>query len=288
MGHHKKIVLLTNSNPNQIALACKLDELEKSNIRLSAIIVSQNISRKPKKKTLLDFANKLNNRTLGIKFSKSWRDLMKLYSKEFPAFPDTKKENVYNINDSKTTDWIEELNPNLVLVSGTNLLSSKTIKSIQKICPIMNLHTGISPYIKGGPNCTNWCLAIGRPDLIGNTVMWIDSGIDTGHLIATERTPLSGSESIVQLHKKVMDHAHDLYISIASQFLSGEELPNKAQKELGEGQTFFTRDWSVWPTLRALMNYKKFFGKEGVKKNWVFQNEVLLPRKNDTNSNTKN
>lgn len=42
--------------------------------------------------------------------------------------------------------------------------------------------------------------------------MWIDEGIDTGNIITTEQTPLRGNESLFQIHLKVMDHAHDLYL----------------------------------------------------------------------------
>jgi len=37
-----------------------------------------------------------------------------------------------------------------------------------------------------------WCLAKNWLHLIGNTVMWIDPGIDSGDLLSTERTPLDG------------------------------------------------------------------------------------------------
>jgi len=49
--------------------------------------------------------------------------------------------------------------------------------------------------------------------VIGNTTMWLDLGIDTGAVIAviaTERTALTGSESLKVRHLKVMDPGHDL------------------------------------------------------------------------------
>ena len=82
-----------------------------------------------------------------------------------------------------------------------------------KTLMILNLHTGISPYIKGGPNCTNWCIATKQFEKIGNTIMWLDKGIDTGELLTTENTKFNSTDkSLLKIHMRVMNHAHDLYI----------------------------------------------------------------------------
>jgi len=170
---------------------------------------------------------------------------------------------VSNVNDSEVLSEIDRLNPDLLIVSGTNLLGKKLIAHAQKKTRILNLHTGISPYVKGGPNCTNWCLAKGWFHLIGNTIMWLDAGIDTGHIVATEQTPLTGTESLNELHVAVMDHAHDLYRR-AVQALEAGDVKSTPQQELGDGTTFFSHDWNARQMKQALFNFRHHYSKEAV------------------------
>jgi methionyl-tRNA formyltransferase len=122
---------------------------------------------------------------------------------------------------------------------------------------ILNLHTGLSPYIKGGPNCTNWCIATNQFHLIGNTVMWIDKGIDTGNLVATEATSFSGSEDLFEIHQKVMEHAHQLYIDVLMQFVGqNSTLPDLKQESITGGTTYYGKQWNARMKQLLLKNLK--------------------------------
>lgn len=140
-------------------------------------------------------------------------------------------------------------------MSGTNIVGSRLIKQIKKNARIINLHTGISPYVKGGPNCTNWCLANGWFHLIGNTVMELDAGIDTGNVIVTERTRLNGDENLALLHWKVMEHAHDLYIRVISRFAEGVAVSATPQNLIADGKLFYNRQWNAFEIIRAKRNF---------------------------------
>jgi methionyl-tRNA formyltransferase len=153
----------------------------------------------------------------------------------------------------------------LVAVSGTNLVGRKIIAEAASRRGIVNLHTGISPYVKGGPNCTNWCLATRKFDLIGNTVMWLDPGIDTGNIIATERTPLTGDEDLAELHWKVMEHAHDLYRRAIAKIASGEPVASVPQSELGTGPVYYLADWTATQMIKARRNFRTDY-REGVRR----------------------
>ena len=125
----------------------------------------------------------------------------------------------------------------------------------------MNLHTGISPFVKGGPNCSNWCLAEGTFHLIGSTIMWLDLGIDSGNIITTEQTPLDGTESLFEMHWKVMEHAHDLYRRVVSRLAKGHELPSIPQDSIGLGRTFYGVEWNGVAARRALRNFQREYPK---------------------------
>ena len=181
------------------------------------------------------------------------------YEKKFPQFPIAPSITTSDINDPEVVEFIVKLKPSLVVVSGTNLLKEPLIEAIQKTGEVVNLHTGISPFVKGGPNCTNWCLYTGNFDLIGNTIMWLDRGIDSGCIIATERTSLNGRESLLRLHLKVMDHAHDLYVRAIFKYVSGESLPKISQNSLGIGVLYFGKQWKLKQMIVGLINFYLYF-----------------------------
>lgn len=255
-----RVLALVNGQSTQKALCTKFaDEFE-----LVGVIVSEN---KPRKKSKVPSYRRLMNavagRTLGSPLTSAWRALVDRYAALYRDFPSqAEKTPVSNVNDAETIAACERLRPDVVVVSGTNLLSAKTITSLHERSRfgVLNLHTGISPYVKGGPNCTNWCLAKGWFHLIGSTVMWIDPGVDSGDIVATDRTVLSGEETLKELHWKVMEHAHSLYLgSVRKLSASPEIVPRISQASLGPHHTFKNHEFSTMEMVAAEINfYRKY------------------------------
>jgi len=254
-----RLMLLTSDHPTQVALACKLSEVTE----LVGIVVSRNVARKVRK-PYHQKVNAVSLRLVGRPLLEAWRELGARYAAQHAAFPAVPRVDVANVNDPPTLDALAAWGPELVAVSGTNLVGRRIIAEASARRGIVNLHTGISPYVKGGPNCTNWCLATGRFDLIGNTVMWLDPGIDTGNIIATERTPLTGDEDLAELHWKVMEHAHDLYRRAIERIAAGQPVPSVPQDEVGSGPVYYMADWTAWQMIRARWNFRRGY-PEGVR-----------------------
>jgi len=248
-----KIILLCSGQHNQVALANKVA----AKFNLAGIIIEQPTAKKAMSFSWAQLIEKVLNRTFFISLHSSWFDLLSTYKKEYPDFPDTQKITVRNINSEASVDFIKRLRPDLVMVSGTSIVKSKILElSVPR--GIINLHTGLSPYIKGGPNCTNWCIAEEQFHLIGNTVMWIDAGIDSGDIITTERTPLNGLETLLQLHVKVMNHAHDLYLKALKKIQEDPaHCPRVKQESIARGTTYYSRHWDRAKKWRLLKNLKK-------------------------------
>ena len=192
--------------------------------------------------------------TLARSLRDAWLAMGRHYDECFPDWPVVPSSIHSSANSSELAALVERERPNLVLVSGTDLLSKATLERFST--KVMNLHTGISPYVKGAPNCTNWALALNEFDLIGNTVMWIDAGIDTGSIITTERTPLTGRETLAEIHVGVMDHAHDLYRRAVEAFAQGRTLPAVPQDSIGAGRLFLIRHWDSLAMIRAAINHR--------------------------------
>ncbi len=249
-----KVVILTGDQPNQAALCHKLA----AHCDVAAIILSENIPKKPpaaSRRTRLLF-NRVTGRLAGRPFVANWQELQAAYRERYPQFPLAPQVRVRNVNDEATLDALRQHDPDLVIVSGTNLVGKRVIEAASRRYGVVNMHTGISPYVKGGPNCTNWCLAEAAFHLIGTTVMWLDAGIDTGRIIATEQTLLDGNETLFELHWKVMEHAHDLYVRAVRRLASGEQVPSIAQASIDEGRTFYNVEWGAQAMLRARFNFR--------------------------------
>ncbi len=198
--------------------------------------------------------NRVIQRLLAYPLVSSWKHATAFYSAKYPSWPSLNLYNVDGANDPKVHECFKLLKPDLVLVSGTNLLSAETIKSVGD-GRIMNLHTGLSPYVRGGPNCTHISLSLGRPDLIGNTVMWIDAGIDSGNIITSEKTSLSGNESVGELIVKNLEHGQDLYCRVVNEYLRDSKLQSVCQSDLGKGRLFLAKNWGALRSLLAIINF---------------------------------
>ena len=255
-----RVLVLTTPEPNQAALVHRLSE----RCDVVGVVLSANVLRRPPRRRMRLWTNRVAARTVGRAFTEAWSRMLARYEREWDDFPDLPRIEVTDVNEPPVLEAVQELAPDLVAVSGTNLVGPAVIEASARRRGIVNLHTGISPQVKGGPNCTNWCLARGWFDLIGNTVMWLDAGIDSGNLIATERTRLTGDEDLAELPWKVMEHAHGLYARAIGAIGAGRPMPDVPQDEIGRGATFRNADWTAPQMLRARWNFRRRYAREVV------------------------
>lgn len=248
-----KIVLLCGSQHNQVALANKIA----GRFGLEAIVIERSAGNKKPPFRLTALFEKILNKTLFISITNAWFGMLGYYKKKYPRFPQVETLHVNNINDKQVAGFLDKIKPDLVMVSGTSIVK-KNILSVPVPIGIINLHTGLSPYIKGGPNCTNWCIAEKKFHLIGNTVMWIDAGIDSGDLLTTALTPVTGEESLPELHIKVMEHAHGLYLDAVEQLQKTPgQCPRVKQSSITKGTVYYNRQWNWRKKIALQRNFKK-------------------------------
>lgn len=245
-----KIVLWIANEANQKALASRIH----ASFPLTAIVTE---TRKHNRKiTLSKLVEKGFEKLFLRTIAKAWYGMLAQYSEHYPNYPDVPRLDVENINSDEVATFTKHHNADLIVVSGTRLIKKKLL-SLSPSIGIVNLHTGLSPYIKGGPNCTNWCIATGQFHLIGNTIMWIDEGIDSGNIVATDFTAFDGTESLEAVHQKVMDHAHHLYVKSIAGIAAGKRT-NVPQEQIGKGVTYYNKQWGLKEKLRLLRNMKNF------------------------------
>jgi len=245
----KKIVCWVGDAPNHRALVNKIAAAH----NVVGIVVDSK-KQMIKSPGLKGWWKKLVNKIRFGRIDNAWSWMQHQYRERFPGWPNVKILKVNSINDPKAFDFTRELQPDLVIISGTSLVKEPMV-SLPLPIGIMNLHTGLSPYVKGGPNCTNWCIANDQWGLVGNTIMWLSAGIDSGNIITSERTTLGDQDDLPAIHFKVMEHAHELYLR-AIQYIINARPPFQsiAQGSFGKGNLYLTKMWTGEKKKKLLQN----------------------------------
>jgi methionyl-tRNA formyltransferase len=88
---------------------------------------------------------------------------------------------VHSVNAPETIEALRRLNPSIVLVNGTRIIASQVLECIP--ARFINTHAGITPLYRGAHGAY-WALVDGKPDACGVTIHYVDSGIDTGDILA--------------------------------------------------------------------------------------------------------
>lgn len=231
------LLLWIGNESNQKALANMLAK----DFNIVGIVTE---SRQHKRKiTLNKIIHSIYEKIFLSALNKAWWGMKDYYENKYSDYPLVNRIDVENINSDEAYNFSKDLNPDLIIVSGTGLVKSKML-SVKTKKGILNLHTGLSPYIKGGPNCTNWCIATNQYHLVGNTIMWIDEGIDSGNIVTTELTKIDWGKSLLDIHIAVMEHAHQLYVK-AIKFIEQGNISNVKQSDICDGKTYYTKEWKL-------------------------------------------
>jgi methionyl-tRNA formyltransferase len=241
-----KIILLCGNKSNQHALAAKVA----AQFDLVGMVKEE---RKEKQQLRIsDLLSKAVGRFLFFKIASSWQALLSYYEKNYREPEKVQSLTTENINSPVVVNFIKRLQPDLIMVSGTSLIRAGILE-LKPSKGIINLHTGLSPYVKGGPNCTNWCIANNTLHLIGNTIMWIDRGIDSGNIITSDTVTFDGTESLNDIHLKVMEHAHQLYLDALHALEDhAENCPSVKQQDIAKGALFLTKMWNFQAKLKFM------------------------------------
>lgn len=247
----RRIVMWCGDAPNQKALAQKIHR----QFGLTAIILDKKIKvRTSGRKT--SFWEKINKAIQFWPIHLAWTGMLKKYNSQFPAWPLVPILELNNINSKEAFNFTSKHQPDVIVVSGTSMIKEPLLSVPVKV-GIMNLHTGLSPYIKGGPNCTNWCIAENKWDMVGNTIMWINAGIDTGNIITTEQVNIVNCRSLLDAQITVMDRAHRLYCKAIEYVLSVQppyySIPQHA---IAEGKVYYTKMWTDAKKKQLLRNWR--------------------------------
>ena len=88
--------------------------------------------------------------------------------------------NVPSVNDELCKQELEKLQPDIVLVNGTRIISKRILQCTNAI--FINMHVGITPKYRG-VHGGYWALVNNDKKKFGVTIHVVDSGIDTGKIL---------------------------------------------------------------------------------------------------------
>ena len=108
------------------------------------------------------------------------RQIMADYKFSSDPIPKELITRVKSCNSQECRDLLSKINPSLILINGTRIISKRTIHSGG--CALVNIHAGITPKYRG-VHGGYWALRNKEPELCGVSLHVIDEGIDTGAVI---------------------------------------------------------------------------------------------------------
>lgn len=132
------------------------------------------------------------NKFLSIMTTKRQAKIMisdKLYDREIPQDKITR---VKSANAAETIQRIKDINPDIILVNGTRILSKKLLDSTT--AKIVNIHAGITPDYRG-VHGAYWAYVNKEPQMAGVTLHYVDSGVDTGNIIAQASITINSEDN---------------------------------------------------------------------------------------------
>lgn len=197
--YEKRIILLCGNGPSSRILYNFLQE----KFSLSKTIIEQS----PSKKKLL--ARRIKNLGLltvtgQLIFQLTIYEILKLTSKmriknilkekklSDKEIPRNSCRNVSSVNSEECLKLIKSISPDIVLVSGTRIISKKILDATSAV--FINIHAGITPRYRG-THGAYWSLVENKPEHCGVTVHFIDEGIDTGEIISQDTIAISNRDN---------------------------------------------------------------------------------------------
>ncbi len=183
----KKIVLLITEGYSSNVLYNKLN----SSYEIDTVIVEKPLSRllfirkRIKKLGFIKVVGQLQFQLLIVPiltaFSKKRiAAIQNQFQLDNTPIPASKIKNVASVNSDGTLKLLQEINPALIIVNGTRIISKKLLAAVPGI--FINMHAGITPKYRG-VHGAYWALANDDKDNCGVTIHVVNQGIDTGAIL---------------------------------------------------------------------------------------------------------
>lgn len=152
---------------------------------------------------------------------------------------------VGSINSDEAIDAMRNLQPTIVVVSGTRIISAKVLSAVG--VPFLNVHAGITPRYRG-IHGLYWALYNNDVEHAGVTVHRVDSGIDTGSIVAQSRVAATAEDNFSTYPLLQLARGLELLDAALDQAAYGRlpSMHNGLDSKLWHHPTWLQYLWARW------------------------------------------
>lgn len=146
---------------------------------------SKLLKRRIKRLGLLHVIGQLLFRVFAVSYinatsKKRFQNILDENNIEQSNYDPSKTTRVNSINSEEGKKLLKSLNPDIVVIVTTRILSKKTLQAVD--AKFINIHSGITPKYRG-LHGAYWALINKDKENCGVTVHLVDEGIDTGNIL---------------------------------------------------------------------------------------------------------
>lgn len=132
------------------------------------------------------------------------------------------------LKNGEAADIVKRLAPDIIVVVAYGKILPQEILDIPKYGCI-NGHASLLPRYRGA-SPIQWCIVCGETET-GVTVMQMDSGMDTGDILKTEKTEIGGEETADELFERLSVISAQLTVRTLEDIENGTVIPVKQDEE---------------------------------------------------------
>jgi methionyl-tRNA formyltransferase len=151
---------------------------------------------------------------------------------------------VDSVNSDQTAEVLRKLNPDVVIVNGTRIITEPILNCIR--VPFINMHAGITPRYRG-VHGAYWALVERKTTECGVTIHLVDLGIDTGKILRQAVITPTARDNFVTYPLLQLSVGIPLLISSVADLLEG-------RMDGAAGQPGQSRLWSHPTAFEYLYN----------------------------------
>jgi folate-dependent phosphoribosylglycinamide formyltransferase PurN len=199
MASAKKIVLLGREDSQTAIVYNSL----RSEFQLAGVIVEEGesrfkfVKRRAKKLGLGKALGQIAFRLVVVPLLKVMsrsrvEEILQQFGLDASPIPAAKLTNVASVNSDETIRVLRELQPGVVVVSGTRIIAARVLNCVPAL--FINMHAGITPMYRG-VHGGYWALVENNKEACGVTVHEVDRGVDTGRILGQARIAPNGVDN---------------------------------------------------------------------------------------------
>lgn len=256
----KKVVMLVGEGDYPVMV---YNYLRRQGINIDKVIIEKPIStstflkRRIKNIGWVKVIGQVLNRIFIVPFlrwssRKRFEEIVAEGNLDSTPIPESQILRVPSVNSDSCISALEELDPEVVGVVNTRILSGKTLQVTQ--AGFINIHAGITPGYRGWHGAY-WALV--RKDLAhcGVTVHKIDEGIDTGRIMYQDTIAITDKDNYYTYPYLQLVKGLPLYKRAIEDMLNGEETN---ETDLATEEDYMYSHPTIWEYIanRVLLDVK--------------------------------